>query len=93
MAAVVLVLSLWPLQHIGGEFMPRLDEGDLLYMPSALPGLPASKAAELLQITDRLIKTVPEVASVFGKAGREIFAQRLRPAIVLHALLQIGQYC
>lgn len=69
-AAAVLVLSLWPLQHIGGEFMPRLDEGDLLYMPSALPGLSAGKAAELLQQTDRLIKTVPEVASVYGKAGR-----------------------
>ncbi|HKX42585.1 MAG TPA: CusA/CzcA family heavy metal efflux RND transporter, partial [Burkholderiaceae bacterium] len=54
-AAVVLALSLWPLQHIGGEFMPRLDEGDLLYMPSALPGLSAGKAAELLQQTDRLI--------------------------------------
>ena len=69
-AAVILVASLWPLQHIGGEFMPRLDEGDLLYMPSALPGLSAGKASELLQQTDRLIKTVPEVASVYGKAGR-----------------------
>lgn len=69
-AAAVLALSLWPLQHIGGEFMPRLDEGDLLYMPTALPGLSAGKAAELLQQTDRLIRTVPEVASVYGKAGR-----------------------
>ena len=50
--------------------MPPLDEGDLLYMPSALPGLSASKAAQLLQQTDRMIKTVPEVARVFGKAGR-----------------------
>ncbi|EML7364791.1 efflux RND transporter permease subunit, partial [Pseudomonas aeruginosa] len=54
----------------GGEFLPPLDEGDLLYMPSALPGLSAQKAAELLQITDRLIKSVPEVDTVFGKAGR-----------------------
>jgi len=69
-ASLILFASLWPLQHIGGEFMPPLDEGDLLYMPSALPGLSAGKAAELLQQTDRLIKTVPEVASVFGKAGR-----------------------
>jgi len=69
-AAAILVLSLWPLQHIGGEFMPKLDEGDLLYMPTALPGLSAGKAAELLQQTDRLIRTVPEVASVYGKAGR-----------------------
>jgi copper/silver efflux system protein len=69
-ALAVLVASLWPLQHLGTEFMPRLDEGDLLYMPSALPGLSASKAAELLQQTDRLIRTVPEVESVHGKAGR-----------------------
>ncbi|MEK6787707.1 MAG: efflux RND transporter permease subunit [Pseudomonadota bacterium] len=69
-AALVVVASLWPLSRLGGEFMPPLDEGDLLYMPSALPGLSAGKAAQLLQQTDRLIKTVPEVASVFGKAGR-----------------------
>jgi copper/silver efflux system protein len=69
-AAAVLVLSLWPLQHLSGEFMPKLDEGDLLYMPTALPGLSAGKAAELLPQTDRLIRTVPEVASVYGKAGR-----------------------
>ncbi len=69
-AVLVLATSLWPLQQIGGEFMPPLDEGDLLYMPSALPGLSAGKAAELLQQTDRLIKTVPEVLSVYGKAGR-----------------------
>ena len=69
-ATALFVLSLWPVQRIGGEFMPPLDEGDLLYMPSALPGLSVGKAAELLQQTDRLIKTVPEVASVFGKAGR-----------------------
>lgn len=68
--ALVVVASLWPLSRLGGEFMPPLDEGDLLYMPSALPGLSAGKAAQLLQQTDRLIKTVPEVASVFGKAGR-----------------------
>jgi len=56
--------------HIAGEFLPPLDEGDLLYMPSALPGISAGKVAELLQQLNRLIKTVPEVASVFGKAGR-----------------------
>src|SRR5262249_12843439 len=57
------------LHRLGSEFMPPLNEGDVLYMPSALPGLPASTASELLQITDRMIKTVPEVATVFGKAG------------------------
>ena len=60
-AAVALVLSLWPSQHMGGEFMPKLDEGDLLCMPSALPGSSAGKAAELLQQTDRLIRTVHRI--------------------------------
>ncbi len=70
MAALIAVATLWPISRLGGEFMPPLDEGDLLYMPTALPGISAGKVAELLQQTDRLIKTVPEVASVFGKAGR-----------------------
>ena len=87
-AAAVLVLSLWPLQHIGGEFMPRLDEGDLLYMPSALPGLSAGKAAELLQQTDRLIKTVPEVVSVYGKAGRAETATDPAPMEMFETTIQ-----
>jgi Cu(I)/Ag(I) efflux system membrane protein CusA/SilA len=87
-AAVLLALSLWPLQHIGGEFMPRLDEGDLLYMPSALPGLSAGKAAELLQQTDRLIKTVPEVASVYGKAGRAETATDPAPLEMFETTIQ-----
>ena len=87
-AAVALVLSLWPLQHIGGEFMPRLDEGDLLYMPSALPGLSAGKAAELLQQTDRLIKTVPEVVSVYGKAGRAETATDPAPLEMFETTIQ-----
>ncbi|TPE95560.1 CusA/CzcA family heavy metal efflux RND transporter, partial [Burkholderia pseudomallei] len=69
-AAAALVLTAIPMSRLGGEFMPPLDEGDLLYMPTALPGISAQKAAELLQQTDRLIKTVPEVATVFGKSGR-----------------------
>lgn len=69
-AAVLFATSAWPLSRLGGEFMPQMDEGDLLYMPSALPGLSAAKAGELLQQTDRMIKSVPEVESVFGKAGR-----------------------
>ncbi|WP_044874416.1 efflux RND transporter permease subunit [Pseudomonas sp. LFM046] len=69
-ALLAFLTALWPVSRLGGEFLPPLDEGDLLYMPSALPGLSAQKASELLQQTDRLIKTVPEVASVFGKAGR-----------------------
>ncbi|MGE0045994.1 MAG: efflux RND transporter permease subunit, partial [Hyphomonadaceae bacterium] len=69
-AALALATTALPLSRIGGEFMPMMDEGDLLYMPTALPGLSASEASELLQQTDRLIRTVPEVESVFGKAGR-----------------------
>ena len=69
-AALLFATTLWPLTRLGGEFMPAMDEGDLLYMPSALPGLSVEKASSLLQQTDRLIKTVPEVDSVFGKAGR-----------------------
>ena len=69
-AVLALATTAWPLARLGGEFLPRLDEGDLLYMPSALPGLSAQRAAELLQISNRMIKTVPEVERVFGKAGR-----------------------
>ena len=88
LAALLLALSLWPLQHIGSEFMPPLDEGDLLYMPTALPGLSAAKAAELLQQTDRLIKTVPEVQSVYGKAGRADTATDPAPLEMFETTIQ-----
>ena len=87
-AALFFVASLWPLQHIGSEFMPPLDEGDLLYMPTALPGLSAGKAAELLQQTDRLIKTVPEVATVYGKAGRAVTATDPAPLVMFETTIQ-----
>lgn len=88
LAVLVVIVSLWPLSRLGGEFMPPLDEGDLLYMPSALPGLSAGKAAELLQQTDRLIKTVPEVASVFGKAGRADTATDPAPLEMFETTIQ-----
>jgi Cu(I)/Ag(I) efflux system membrane protein CusA/SilA len=69
-AGLVFATSLWPISQLGGEFIPQMNEGDLLYMPSALPGISTAKAGQLLQLTDRMIKTVPEVDSVFGKAGR-----------------------
>ena len=69
-ALLLLLSSLYPLKRIGSEFMPPLDEGDLLYMPTTLPGLSITKARELLQQTDRIIATVPEVERVFGKVGR-----------------------
>jgi Cu(I)/Ag(I) efflux system membrane protein CusA/SilA len=70
LAALIFATTAWPLSQLGGEFMPQMDEGDLLYMPSALPGMSTAQASRLLQQTDRLIKTVPEVETVFGKAGR-----------------------
>jgi Cu(I)/Ag(I) efflux system membrane protein CusA/SilA len=88
-ALVMLLATLWPASRLGGEFMPPLDEGDLLYMPSALPGLSAGKAAELLQQTDRLIKTVPEVASVFGKAGRAETATDPAPLEMFETTIQL----
>jgi Cu(I)/Ag(I) efflux system membrane protein CusA/SilA len=87
-AGVLLVLTAIPVLRLGGEFMPPLDEGDLLYMPSALPGLSASKAAELLQLTDRLIKTVPEVQRVFGKAGRADSATDPAPLEMFETTIQ-----
>ncbi|RBA22868.1 efflux RND transporter permease subunit [Herminiimonas fonticola] len=87
-AFFALALTVIPLSKLGGEFLPPLDEGDLLYMPSALPGLSASKASELLQQTDRLIKTVPEVATVFGKAGRAESATDPAPLEMFETTIQ-----
>ena len=70
LSGALLLSAAWPLARLSSEFMPAMDEGTLLYMPTALPGLSAGKAAQLLQLTDRMIKTVPEVDHVFGKAGR-----------------------
>ena len=87
-AIVAAVATIWPTSRLGGEFMPPLDEGDLLYMPSALPGIAAGKVAELLQQTDRMIKTVPEVASVFGKAGRAETATDPAPLEMFETTIQ-----
>jgi Cu(I)/Ag(I) efflux system membrane protein CusA/SilA len=87
-ALLVFLSALWPLSQLGGEFLPPLDEGDLLYMPSALPGLSAQKAAQLLQQTDRMIKTVPEVAHVFGKAGRAETATDPAPLEMFETTIQ-----
>ena len=70
LAAIILAVSVWPITQVGSEFMPSLNEGTLLYMPTTLPGLSVTKSAELLQTQDRIIRTFPEVASVYGKAGR-----------------------
>jgi Cu(I)/Ag(I) efflux system membrane protein CusA/SilA len=84
----ILIATLYPVTHMGGEFMPPLDEGDLLYMPSALPGISAGKVTQLLQQTDRLIKSVPEVASVFGKVGRAETATDPAPLEMFETTIQ-----
>jgi Cu(I)/Ag(I) efflux system membrane protein CusA/SilA len=87
-AAVLVAITAWPLSRLGGEFLPPLDEGDLLYMPSALPGLSAGKASEILQRTDRLIRQVPEVKSVFGKIGRAETATDPAPLEMVETTIQ-----
>ncbi|ALS61882.1 efflux RND transporter permease subunit [Pandoraea norimbergensis] len=87
-AVVALMLTAIPISRLGGEFLPPLDEGDLLYMPTALPGISAAKATELLQQTDRLIKTVPEVATVFGKSGRADTATDPAPLEMFETTIQ-----
>jgi Cu(I)/Ag(I) efflux system membrane protein CusA/SilA len=88
-AALVLAATFVPVSRLGGEFLPPLYEGDLLYMPSALPGISPSKAAELLQQTDRLIATVPEVKRVFGKVGRADSATDPAPLEMVETTVQL----
>ncbi len=88
LALLVLVATLYPLRQLGSEFMPPLDEGDLLYMPSTLPGIGPGKAAELLQQTDRIIKSFPEVHRVFGKAGRAETATDPAPLEMIETTIQ-----
>jgi copper/silver efflux system protein len=88
-ALLAFATTAWPLSRLGGEFIPPMDEGDLLYMPSALPGISAAKASELLQQTDRLIRTVPEVKSVFGKAGRAETATDPAPLEMFETTIQL----
>ena len=88
-AALLLCSALWPLQRIGSEFMPALDEGDLMYMPTTYPGLSIGKARELLQQTDKLIRTVPEVESVFGKIGRADTATDPAPLTMIETFIQL----
>ena len=86
---LIALSSLWPLQRIGSEFMPALDEGDLMYMPTTYPGISIGKARELLQQTDKLIRTVPEVESVFGKVGRAETATDPAPLTMIETFIQL----
>ncbi|MDP4789383.1 MAG: CusA/CzcA family heavy metal efflux RND transporter, partial [Haliea sp.] len=89
LALVVTAIGFWPAGRIGSEFIPDLDEGDLMYMPTTYPGLSIGKARELLQQTDRLIATVPEVQSVFGKIGRAETATDPAPLTMIETFIQL----
>jgi Cu(I)/Ag(I) efflux system membrane protein CusA/SilA len=88
-AAAILLIGLWPATQLGSEFMPPLDEGDLLYMPTTYPGISIDKAREILQHTDRMIATVPEVKSVFGKIGRADTATDPAPLTMIETVIQL----
>jgi copper/silver efflux system protein len=88
-AAIVLAVTAYPAMRLGSEFMPTLNEGTLLYMPATLPSLSVTKAAELLQVQDRIIKSFPEVASVFGKAGRANTATDPAPTEMFETVINL----
>ncbi|MGH8771562.1 MAG: efflux RND transporter permease subunit, partial [Burkholderiales bacterium] len=88
-AALILVATVYPILRIGSEFMPPLYEGDLLYMPTTLPGLSAGKAAEILQQTDRILASFPEVQTVFGKIGRAETATDPAPLEMVETTVQL----
>ena len=88
-AVIVLGIGLWPIDKIGSEFIPPLDEGDLMYMPTTYAGISIGKARELLQQTNKLIKTVPEVETVFGKVGRAETATDPAPLTMIETFIQL----
>ncbi|WP_371194572.1 efflux RND transporter permease subunit [Glaciecola sp. SC05] len=88
-ALVVLVVGFWPINKIGSEFIPPLNEGDLMYMPTTYAGISIGKARELLQQTNKLIKTVPEVETVFGKVGRADSATDPAPLTMIETFIQL----
>ncbi|HEU5095104.1 MAG TPA: CusA/CzcA family heavy metal efflux RND transporter, partial [Reyranella sp.] len=89
LAAAALAVTAWPATHIGTEFMPELNEGTLFYMPTTLPGISVTKSAELLQTQDKIIKSFPEVASVFGKAGRAATATDPAPLEMFETVINL----
>ncbi len=87
-SALILVVGLWPATRLGSEFMPPLDEGDLMYMPTTYPGVSIDKAREILQQTDKMIRSVPEVKQVFGKIGRAETATDPAPLTMIETVIQ-----
>jgi copper/silver efflux system protein len=88
-ALAALVVTIWPARQLGSEFMPALDEGTLMYMPTTLPGISVTKAAELMQMQDRIIKSFPEVQSVFGKSGRAQTATDPAPTEMFETIINL----
>lgn len=88
-ALLSILTVVWPLNRVGGEFLPQINEGDLLYMPSTLPGISAAQAADMLQKTDKLIMAVPEVARVFGKTGKAETATDSAPLEMVETTIQL----
>jgi Cu(I)/Ag(I) efflux system membrane protein CusA/SilA len=88
-AAIILLIGLWPATRLGSEFMPPLDEGDLMYMPTTYPGVSIDKAREILQHTDKMISEVPEVKQVFGKIGRAETATDPAPLTMIETVIQL----
>ncbi|MFQ1884371.1 efflux RND transporter permease subunit [Aeromonas veronii] len=88
-AAVVTVAGFWPLKYLGSEFIPPLDEGDIMYMPTTAANISVGKAREILQQTDKLIRTVPEVQNVFGKAGRAESATDPADLVMMETSIQL----
>jgi Cu(I)/Ag(I) efflux system membrane protein CusA/SilA len=89
LALAILAVSVWPARQLGTEFMPNLNEGTLLYMPTTLPGISVTKAGELLQMQDRIIRSFPEVASVYGKAGRAATATDPAPSEMFETVVNL----
>lgn len=89
LAGLILLVGLWPATRLGSEFMPPLDEGDLMYMPTTYPGVSIDKAREMLQHTDRMIMQVPEVKRVFGKIGRAETATDPAPLTMIETVIQL----
>ncbi|MBD8908446.1 MULTISPECIES: efflux RND transporter permease subunit [Methylobacteriaceae] len=89
LAVVVLGLTIWPARQLGSEFMPDLNEGTLMYMPTTLPGISVTQAGELLATQDRIIKSFPEVASVYGKAGRASTATDPAPMEMFETIIRL----
>jgi len=89
LALAVLAVTIWPARQLGAEFMPNLNEGTLLYMPTTLPGISVTAAGELMQTQDRIIRSFPEVASVYGKAGRAGTATDPAPSEMFETIVNL----